>query len=45
VDTQGFNDMIPLPPEIERVEKDLLARKITGDEASDIQNKIKQSKA
>lgn len=28
--------MIPLPPEIERVEKDLLARKITGDEASSI---------
>jgi len=32
----GTHGMIPLPPEIERVEKDLAARKITGDEASSI---------
>ena len=34
--------MISLPPEIERVEKDLIDREITGSEASDIISKVRR---
>jgi len=34
--------MISLPPEIERVEKDLIDREITGSEASDIIFKVRR---
>ena len=34
--------MIPLPLEIERVEQDLIDRKITGSEASDIIFKVRR---
>ena len=39
---KGISGMIPLPTEIERVEQDLIDRKITGSEASEIVFRVRR---
>ena len=39
---KGISGMIPLPAEIERVEQDLIDRKITGSEASEIVFRVRR---
>ena len=39
---KGISGMIPLPTEIERVEQDLIDRKITGREASEIVFRVRR---